>query len=168
LSLQCYHCWSMRSPAFPDDGDEGGLANVCALSVKASRVCMLSVYHGYTAVVMLEICLSLVRLVQYKQKLSTTIYISQASLLYQPFNSFKRSTGTQPCCGVVLAPRINTLIANGPRGQSEIKERVDGWFISERWCEESSDRDLSDSREAGTRPCCTTSTQRCQLPRIQE
>ena len=79
LNLQCYHCWSMRSPGFPDDGDEeGGLANVSALSVKSwkpmtSRAYMLSSYHGYTAVVMSELCLSFYRLVQCKQKLSTTI-----------------------------------------------------------------------------------------------
>jgi hypothetical protein len=52
----------MGSPGFPDDGDKGGgLGNVSALTVKsmAGHVCMLSSYHGYPAVVMLKICLSL-------------------------------------------------------------------------------------------------------------
>ena len=53
----------------------------------ASRVCMLSFYRGYTAVVVLEICLSFFGLVQCKQLLSTTIpsRIANGTSLIQTF-----------------------------------------------------------------------------------
>ena len=94
----------MRSPGFPDDGEEeGGLANVLGGASSpgkpmTGRACMLSSYHGYTAVVMLGICLSFSRFVQCKEKLSTPFHLSQVA-----------HVRLEPCCGVELAPMVSTI-----------------------------------------------------------